>query len=49
MLLVIAAAVLDDLPTAQIGILMFAALGIFHCYMQAVSGTGGLSICCAPA
>jgi hypothetical protein len=41
MLLVIASAVLDDLPTAQIVIMMFAALGIFQCYMQAVSCCGG--------
>ncbi|WIA34679.1 hypothetical protein OEZ86_012993 [Tetradesmus obliquus] len=36
MLLVIASAVLDDLPTAQLVIMMFAALGIFHCYMNAL-------------
>lgn len=40
MLLVIASAVLDDLPTAQLVIMMFAALGIFHCYMNAVSCRG---------
>jgi hypothetical protein len=37
MLLVIASAMLDDLPKAQIAIMMFAVLGIFHCYMQGVS------------